>query len=296
MTFSTSWADETQRLIWVKMQGNWTWVEFVEMVQRVQGMIAQVPHMVNVVLHTLEAARPRANPPFSELEAVGLRSPHNTGVVIVVSNKKFVQRMFALASRFYDLEGIFHITPDVHEASVIIKAVTGQQQYKQRVIDGLRSLDASIVAEAIEILRDNDWLYDGTLAGADLTAAMLVEVNLFLADLHRVDLRAARLDRSNLFRANLERASLSEASLRAASLGEASLINADLRLADLRNADLTGADLRGADLRGVDLTDADLHGAQLAALHLDSSTRLPDGWVWHPGMDLQRYTHGEAVA
>jgi len=77
----------------------------------------------------------------------------------------------------------------------------------------------------------------------------LAGINLSDAVLPMVDLREANLIRANLSEAVLAGADLSGATLLGADLRDAYLFKTDLREAYLSNADLSGADLRDADQR-----------------------------------------------
>jgi uncharacterized protein YjbI with pentapeptide repeats len=121
------------------------------------------------------------------------------------------------------------------------------------------------------------------LAGANLSAAVLVGANLTYtrlkdADLSDADLADAKmintvLPGANLSGADLTRAGLSHVNLDGAVLSHAKLIGASFSDADLKRVDLSGANLAGAVLVGADMpllslatadaTGADFSGATL---------------------------------
>lgn len=147
----------------------------------------------------------------------------------------------------------------------------------------------------------NARMYDVNLSEADMEEVDLHNADLVEANLSNVAGRKANLSRANLHLANVAEADLrdadiSEARLRGANFSEATISNADLSYADLRGANLSGADLRGADLTGAlldlaTLTDDErtFSDARLLPTSLDGAT-MPDGEVYHPLMDLSRYT------
>jgi hypothetical protein len=112
------------------------------------------------------------------------------------------------------------------------------------------------------------------LAGADLTEAKLVRVNLRSANLHGANLAGADLTEAKLVRANLR-----GADLLGAKLAGADLTDANLHYADLRGADLHGAKLAGADLTDADLSDAILHSANLSDADLRGAN-LTEAKLW----------------
>ena len=101
-------------------------------------------------------------------------------------------------------------------------------------------------------------LNDVDLEGADLSGAVLPEVDLRRAGLQEIDLRSAFL----------ADADFSYANLLASKLSNAILIRSDFSQADLSDADLTGANLAGARLWETNLSNADLRGADLSAASL----------------------------
>jgi uncharacterized protein YjbI with pentapeptide repeats len=89
------------------------------------------------------------------------------------------------------------------------------------------------------------------------------KANLSNAVLTNVDLHAANLGKANLSKADLSRANLHGAGLCEANLSGASLIYSDLSHADLCKANLSGANLSGCDLSWAILYRANLREANL---------------------------------
>jgi hypothetical protein len=115
---------------------------------------------------------------------------------------------------------------------------------------------------ALEQLRRQGWLYDGSLQ----------EANLSNADLRSQDLTGADLRNSKL---------------RGACLQEAILLNAKLQGADLTGADLVGAVLGATNSEGSE--------EAVAAARFDENTVLPNGTPWTPGIDVAQFTHRELL-
>jgi hypothetical protein len=117
-----------------------------------------------------------------------------------------------------------------------------------------------------EAIKQNAYLSDANLYGADLRSAYL-----YGADLRSADLRSADLSGANLRSAYLYGADLYGANLYGANLYGANLYGADLRSAYLYGADLSGANLYGANLYGANLYGANLYGANLYGADLRSA-------------------------
>lgn len=110
---------------------------------------------------------------------------------------------------------------------------------QSQLLHQLHSHDHNIVLQALDLLRINGWLEEGTLVNLNLADANLRSANLRYADLRYVVLRGC-----------------------------------DLRNADLRDADLTGADLQHANLRGAQLSGAILTQVNLSHARLAGATLL----------------------
>ena len=134
------------------------------------------------------------------------------------------------------------------------------------------------------------------LEGAGLTgAASLAELvfrprsDLNFVRLEHADLTEAVLIDVNLTKAGLVGARLGGAWLLLANLTDAVMSGADLRGARLNGAILTGTHLERADLRGADLGKArGLTPQQLESAIGDATTMLPDGYerpAWWSSLD-----------
>lgn len=98
-------------------------------------------------------------------------------------------------------------------------------------------------------------LRDATFTRANLSDAILVEVDAYRAKFVSAKLTGAVLDRARLIEADFTRADLTDVSLVEADLRNAKLVNAILREADLTGARIAGTDLRRADLSGATWID-----------------------------------------
>lgn len=132
------------------------------------------------------------------------------------------------------------------------------ERYKQNLIRQMGSKINGEACRAVEKLRGEGWLEDGSL----------VALQLRDANLENADLRWACLKRAQLYRANLRGANLFGADLEGAHLAGANLTMAQMGQINLLHAYLEGADLRGArKLSNAALT----HAARL------KGTIMPDG-------------------
>lgn len=120
---------------------------------------------------------------------------------------------------------------------------------KRDLIISMASHNNAFAREAIRILRNRQWLFDGAMEGADLGRASLYRADLDNTNLVSVNLKGADLRGANLVDSDLRKANLSKADMSAY----------DQQRANLRNANLKGATLTATDLEGVEgLTDKQL--------------------------------------
>ena len=138
---------------------------------------------------------------------------------------------------------------------------------KFELINRLQSPECRKVLQAVEDLRANGMLTDGTLRGIALCQAVLEGANLQGADLSFVDLHQA----------DLGEADLRHAKLQASKFNRANLQGADLDFANLTNADFYKVNLRGAH----NVTDA-----QLSTLNELFGSIMPDGKVYNGRFNL----------
>jgi uncharacterized protein YjbI with pentapeptide repeats len=138
---------------------------------------------------------------------------------------------------------------------------------KIELINKLQGLDHKSVLKAVEELRANGFLSDGSLRGIALCQAILEGADLTNADLRYVDLHQASLDDANLTNAKLQAAKLNRASLRGANLKGANFTNADLYKVNLRGA--------------INVTEV-----QLASLNELFGSIMPNGSVYNGRFNL----------
>lgn len=186
----------------------------------------------------------------------------------------------------------------------LFELVVGSRNEKKNLIIQMGSKDKVTALNAVEQLRANGWLKDGSLKGAELRKANLQGANLenanlsgawlWRANLERAylsfaNLSGARLINTNLEHADMRRANLESASLREANLERAYLGAANLSDASLMKANLEGASLREANLKGAELWAVNLKHANMWDVECDEETTLPDRAKWTPDTDWTKF-------
>lgn len=100
-------------------------------------------------------------------------------------------------------------------------------------------------------------------SGADLSGAILNDIDLSYTNLNNTnfngaDLRGAKFNGASFYRANLRNSFLENADCRGANFKGADLSNSDCRGAKFNGADLSYSDLHGAHFKGADLRGANI--------------------------------------
>lgn len=107
---------------------------------------------------------------------------------------------------------------------------------KMELIHKLRSPDNKRVLQAIEELRVNGMLEDGSLRCVPLCHVHMQGADLVSASLVEIDFHQAHLQEADFSNANLSSAKLNRADLRGANFSRSNLKDADLFKADLNGA------------------------------------------------------------
>jgi hypothetical protein len=136
---------------------------------------------------------------------------------------------------------------------------------KKRLIRQIGNRDPELTLRAVEELRLNGWLEDGSLEQVSIAWA-------------------------NLAGAHLQKADLSGAHLWLTNLKGARLYQADLKGAFMQAVNLQDANLDGATLAGANLNESNLLNASVAKTIFDTNTILPDCTYWSPGAEMRRFT------
>ena len=157
-----------------------------------------------------------------------------------------------------------------------------REQLKSLLVRQMGSRINEVAVPAVEELRAQGWLQDGSLVGADLWEADLTNAVLWRANLTKAQLHRAKLQNTNLTDANLQDAELNGADIQHSLLLRTNLDGAKLEDVDLSGSDLQGIRLIGMDLRTVrlahtELSHANLEGADLSRhMNLEFPTRNQD--------------------
>jgi len=177
---------------------------------------------------------------------------------------------------------------------LLLQIVLGTKERKSQLIAQMGSAIRDISIPAIEELKRNNWLTDGSLKRAHLKEAnlhdleldyvILTEANLSYANLERTFITASNFEMAFLQGANLKNANFFRSNLRSADLRGADLVETSLQETNLEGAILSYARMRKADLRGANLTNAKLDSADLRNAIL-TKTKFNSNTVWPDGFD-----------
>lgn len=268
MTVHVNWDDPNCTVIRLDFIQRWSWDDFQYMLREAHEMIRSMSYPVHLIINTLESAGFPKGSPFPHLNSMLNQHPTDTGLIIIVTRKTFFKMVIATAVRFYGNREHVRIVSTLDEAQDMTISQHSETRLKQGLVRQMASNNHDLALQAVEELRSQNWLYDGTIQNVGLDMADLHSADLFMANLEDSRLIMTNLHDANLFMANLRNANLYQATLTNANLLEANLQNANLSLANLQGVNLTSAALQGADLRFANLSEAILHGANLTEANL----------------------------
>ena len=153
-----------------------------------------------------------------------------------------------------------------------------EDQMKRQLIRDMGTTDNTVALRAVQELKANGWLTDGTLAGVDLTKANLQGVRLVRANLQGARLCDANLRESILIAVNMQGADMRGVDLEEAVIAGCDFKDADLWAANFKESELRKVDFRASHLVGADFTDAKIMGCHFQDARFGFSTHWPDGF------------------
>lgn len=153
-------------------------------------------------------------------------------------------------------------------------------ELKERLILQMGSPNNSLAIEATRILRQKQWLTDGSISGAILIGANLMEADLMEATLKECILTGANLNNANLEGADLTKADLTEVSLDRGILVRATCFETQLESSSLKATWLMYANLNKANLNNAVLESSFLLSADLSYASLQR-TNLRNSYSWN---------------
>jgi len=271
MSIKLQWHDSEKKILHVQFAGAWTWENFLQTARDVCPIIEQAPHSLNLLIDgTNSAGLPGSGAaPFQYINQVREMLPYNTGAIVIITRRRMVRMVLSVANRFYEGQDDIHITNNMDDANAILSAYVSQNDSQNELITALLSPDWQTAMSAVEELRTQNWLYDGSLMGAELHGVDWHSGDLFMANMEQADMRGGNFSEANLFMSKLAGANFQGANFTRTGLTEASLAGANLREAIFEGAECTPTDFSQANLQeakmaGVNLTSSHFIDAILA--------------------------------
>ncbi|MBK8023508.1 MAG: hypothetical protein IPK19_19265 [Chloroflexi bacterium] len=124
MSIDVHWDNEEKDVVVALFDGEWTWNDFHDAVQRIHVMVASVEQTVDILLfHKVD--QPLGNP-LINFEQSLKNQPPNTGRVIVINTKinraamSFAMRLAAILTRIYPRVGPVVMASSVEEARAML--------------------------------------------------------------------------------------------------------------------------------------------------------------------------------
>lgn len=286
MPIHIGWEDGNQTILRCHLEGRWNWEEFHAATEQAIALLQQVEHETYIIMDTTPCRGMPRTSPFPHFDRALRALPPTVMALIAIANRSFPKMILSVFNRFYGDAQPVQVVESLDDAYSILIEHHSEHDYKQHLLTEIASFDNARTQEAIEVFRQHEWLYDGTLNGLKLVGANLQDTDLFMGNFQGANLRGGNLKQTNLFmanfaganlaQANLQRANCNEANFAGTVLYEAILVGADfvasnLDASDLRRANLRGAIFNGASMRGVSLIQASIDDAQLTEANLQNA-------------------------
>ncbi len=131
MPIQILWDDQTHTIIRSEGQGDWTWVEFHESLQKIVEMMQSVDHRVDLIHgHTAGARRPQGSgmPHFQRALRV---MPPNAGLSIFINPNAFGRTVVSIFTRLYGGKsgGQFHMAASLEDARRMIEKDRKEKEF-----------------------------------------------------------------------------------------------------------------------------------------------------------------------
>jgi hypothetical protein len=105
MEIEVAWADDQQRLIYVKYLGTWTWDEYDDSIRRVSDLMRAVEHPVDVIIDTRAHPQPPDSNVLTHFRKAREDQPANFGQVVIVGGASFMRLISNAAIRVFGWRG-----------------------------------------------------------------------------------------------------------------------------------------------------------------------------------------------
>lgn len=220
------------------------------------------------------------------------------GTLANVSDYSFRSILVSFFNNFYA-----NISSELFSISITILFIDAiyrkheRENEKESLLRDLTSRDLFRTKKAVEELRINGWLSDGSLKGGDFDRAVLDGTDLNTVDFSQANLMGASFLGAYLFDANLSETILIKVNFVMGRLSGANLENSHLTQADLSSARANrvrfcGATMHEAILENTSLIGADfrkvvgLEPNQLQRVYALRGATMPDGSLYLGEMNL----------
>lgn len=219
MSIALDWDNADHHIIRCDFTGRWTWEQFRDAAHQLSAFVETVPYDVYLIINGHHCqGMPRGTSPFPHLSSVLRRLPRNLTLITIASDDAFIRKVFSVVRHFHEGTAQLALMDNLNDARLFIRATIARQSESKRLLAQLLSSDSDIVLQTLEILRDRDWLYDGTLENSHLERANFAGADLFMGNLASASLVESQLHDANLFMVNLENANLFRANLSGTNL------------------------------------------------------------------------------
>lgn len=120
MGVNVQWANPERTIIYFVFERQWSWDDMQDARAEQHAMLAEVPHLVDVIMDFTESSLLPRNP-IAHLRGLSTGRPPNTGIVILVGANVLIQTVARMYGRLYSGEHLrFDAVPTREQARTLI--------------------------------------------------------------------------------------------------------------------------------------------------------------------------------
>lgn len=130
--YQTSWLDDDRTIIRLDVSGKWSWQEAVEVVMRMNEVVAATPHdLYTIIQFRNRSFLPEAGSIGPLRRLIEINNP-NEQLIILVNAGDFITKLSALISKTYGLMAIFGKFRFAHTLDEALAMIANHKQEQLR--------------------------------------------------------------------------------------------------------------------------------------------------------------------
>jgi hypothetical protein len=125
MPVTTTWADETQTLLFLRYAGVWTWQDYFESKRALVQMADQVNHPIDIISYAEANSRHPSTGMISNISQGLAMLPENIRLMVVVTDNLFMSTAASLLPRVRTIDSRIRAVDNLEQAYRLIGRSAG---------------------------------------------------------------------------------------------------------------------------------------------------------------------------